>query len=111
MLISWKLWNGTLCVSTAFYENGKITTEDSDYAWNDEYDWADYDEEKDAYIIPEGWFESVRFAEEFGVVDRVVTHWMPLPEPPKMIDEEPCEACSLDELWEQIKINGKKDAE
>lgn len=83
VLISWKLWNGTLCVSTAFYENGKITTEDSDYAWNDEYDWADYDEEKDAYIIPEGWFESVRFAEEFGVVDRVVTHWMPLPEPPK----------------------------
>lgn len=44
----------------AFYSDGTMTTEDSDFAWNDIDNW-EYDEEKDAYIIPEGWWEYVTF--------------------------------------------------
>lgn len=36
---------------------------------------------KDAYVIPEGWWESVSFAEEFFAVDAKVIAWRPLPEP------------------------------
>ena len=43
----------------------------------------DYDEECDTYIIPEGWWESVEYAEEFSAVDDKVTHWMSLPDLPK----------------------------
>lgn len=64
----------------AFYENGKMNTEDSDYCWMDTDNW-EYDEEKDAYIIPEGWFEYVTFSDEFGDIDMSVIAWRPLPEP------------------------------
>ena len=46
----------------------------------------EYDEENDAYKIPEGWWESVEFCEEFTAVGDFVTHWMPLPEPPKEVE-------------------------
>lgn len=48
----------------AFYEDGTMNTEDSDYCWNDADNW-EYDEEKDGYIIPECWYEEVIFGEEF----------------------------------------------
>ena len=64
----------------AFYTDGTMTTEDSSYVWEDCDNW-EYDEEKDAYIIPEGWWECVTFSDEFGVVDAEVIAWMPLPEP------------------------------
>lgn len=64
----------------AFYTNGQLTTEDSSYCWNETDNW-EYDEEKDAYIIPEGWWESASFAEEFYVVDQKVIAWRPLPKP------------------------------
>ena len=57
--------------------------EDSSYNWEIDYVDMDYDEEADAYIVPEGWWETVDFCEEFSPVDADVTHWMPLPEPPK----------------------------
>lgn len=63
----------------AFYTDGTMTTEDSSFYWEDTYNW-EYDEEKDAYIIPEGWWEYVTFSEQFGVVDAEVVAWMPLPE-------------------------------
>lgn len=66
----------------AFYIDGTITTEDSNFVWEEVYNWA-YDEEKDAYIIPEGWWEYITFSEEFGAVDAEVIAWMPLPEPYK----------------------------
>lgn len=66
----------------AFYSDGTMTTEDSDFVWNDIDNW-EYDEEKDAYIIPEGWCEYVTFSEEFGVVDAEVIAWRPLSEPYK----------------------------
>lgn len=67
-------------VCTAFHTDGHTSTENSSYNWEiDMY----YNEGVDAYIVPEGWWETVDFGEEFSAVDAVVTHWMPLPEPPK----------------------------
>lgn len=70
-------------VSTAFYTDGKMNTEESGYNWDLGNVDMEYDEEVDAYIVPEGWWESVRYGEEFSAVDDFVTHWMPLPQPPK----------------------------
>ena len=70
-------------VSTAFHTDGKMNTEESAYTWETEYMNAEYDEDADAYIIPEGWWESVNYGECFSAVSDFVTHWMPLPEPPK----------------------------
>ena len=66
----------------AFYTDGTMTTEDSSYVWEDCDNW-EYDEEKDAYIIPEGWWECVTFSDEFGVVDAEVIAWQPLQKPYK----------------------------
>lgn len=66
----------------AFYTDGTMTTEDSSFTWEDTNDW-EYVEEKDAYIIPEGWWEFVTFSEQFSAVDAEVIAWMPLPEPYK----------------------------
>lgn len=68
-------------VVKAFYTDGKHNTEQSNYVW-DNCDF-EYDEKEDAYIIPENWWESVDYTEEFSVVDDFVTHWIPLPDPPK----------------------------
>lgn len=64
----------------AFYEDGTTTTEDSAYGWDETDNW-EYCEEKDACIIPEGWYEGVSFAEVFGIVDMPVIAWRYLPEP------------------------------
>ena len=54
---------------------------------NTEYDdiELDYDEETDEYYLPEGWWEVIMNWDEYGFVGIAdfVTHWMPLPEPPK----------------------------
>lgn len=71
-------------ISLAFYTDGRMTTEDSAYTWDIDNVDLDYDEEADAYIIPEGWWESVTYSGQFGAVDLHVTHWMPLPEPPEI---------------------------
>lgn len=47
---------------------------------------AEYDEKADAYIIPEGWWESITYSEAFSAVCDIVTHWMPLPEPPEEVE-------------------------
>lgn len=70
-------------VATAFHTDGKMNTEESGYTWELDNVDMEYDEEADAYIVPEGWWEAVRYGEEFSAVDDFVTHWMPLPEPPK----------------------------
>lgn len=69
-------------VSVAFHTDGKMTTEESCYNWDSDVA-MQRDEETDAKIIPEGWWETVTYGEEFGAVYDFVTHWMPLPEPPK----------------------------
>lgn len=71
-------------ITTAMYENGKVTTEESDWSWYD-LDFV-YDEENDCCYIPEDWWE-YRHYNQYDVyncaVEDKVTHWMPLPEPPK----------------------------
>ena len=71
-------------ITTAMYEDGTITTDESDWFWRDLG--FVYDEEKDCCYIPEGWWEYKQYnPEDDGnhAVDDKVTHWMPLPEPPK----------------------------
>ena len=71
-------------VAMAFHTDGKMNTEDSGYNWDLWGTDAEYDEEVDAYIIPEGWWESVRYGEEFSAVDDFVTHWRrPMPKRPE----------------------------
>lgn len=71
------------CVGMAFHTDGKTNTEDTSYSWDLGDIDMEYDEEADAYIIPEGWWETVNFGENFTAVDMPVTHWMPLPEAPE----------------------------
>ncbi len=66
--------------ASAFYEDGTLTEEDSDYCWENADNW-EYDEKRDSYIIPEGWWEAVSFSEQSGVVDMPVIAWRPLAEP------------------------------
>jgi hypothetical protein len=73
-------------VATAFHTDGKMNTEDSGYTWELDNVDMEYDEEADAFIVPEGWWEAVRYGEEFSAVDDFVTHWMHLPEPPKEVE-------------------------
>ena len=77
--------NGKRFIATAIYEDGTLFEEDSDWCWNDIWEYGRYDEERDDYIIPEGWWESRCFTPDDVYncrVDCKVTHWMPLPEPP-----------------------------
>ena len=68
-------------ITIAMYESGNIHQEDSSWGWNDIEDWADYDDEKDDYIIPEGWYEHTKFNadEQYNnLVDEEVIGWRPL---------------------------------
>ena len=62
----------------------EFTTEE--YGWHEYEGETEYDEEEDCFWIPECWYE-VNAVEDNGnwVIDSdyEVTHWMPLPEPPK----------------------------
>lgn len=80
-------YTGTV-ITTAMYEDGKISTEDSEWNWYD-LDF-DYDEENDRYLIPRGWWEYRHYNPDDVYnccVDDVVTHWMPLPDLPGKEDE------------------------
>jgi hypothetical protein len=46
---------------------------------------SEYDEEKDDYFVPEGWYECIDNWDEyatFAITEGAVTHWRPLPRPP-----------------------------
>ena len=70
-------------VAKAFHTDGKTNTRHSGHVWSTWEIDMNYDEEADAYVIPEGWWESVDYGDEFSAVDDFITHWMPLPEAPK----------------------------
>ena len=85
VLIIAKSSSGCREVTTAMYEDGTISVDDSTWYWND-IDFI-YDEEKDTYIVPEGWWEWRHYNPDDvynNCVRDTVTHWMPLPEHPEM---------------------------
>lgn len=66
-----------------FYVPRGVYREDSEFAWD--YEACDeYDEERDDYLVNEGWYERIHNWDEYGAVSisDIVTHWMPLPDPP-----------------------------
>ena len=66
----------------ALYEDGNVFSEDSEWNWEDLYDWGTYDEERDDYRIPEGWWEYRHFNPDDvynNKIDCPVVGWMPLP--------------------------------
>lgn len=50
----------------------------------------EYDEEADEYFLLEGWYEVIKNWDEYSsiVIEDFVTHWMPLPEPPKKDEKD-----------------------
>lgn len=64
----------------AVYEDGNMWSEDSAFCW-DNFDNMEYDEEKDDYKVPEGWFESVSYTEESHIIDDFVLAWKPINKP------------------------------
>ena len=51
---------------------------------------VEYDEEQDEYFLQEGFYEAIKNWDDFSsiTIEDTVTHWMPLPEPPKEVT--PC---------------------
>lgn len=69
-------------ITTAHYEDGNVFLQDSVWYWEDLPDWGTYDEERDDYKIPEGWWEYRHFNPDDvynNKIDRPVVGWMPLP--------------------------------
>lgn len=78
--------NGYRFTCPVIYENGTTLTQDSIWNWYELYNYGTYSEENDDYFVPEGWWENRQFTPDDvynNPVDCAVTHWMPLPEPPK----------------------------
>lgn len=101
----WKTGEPLYFTCRAFYTDGTMNTEESDYAWNETDNW-EYNENLDAYIIPEGWWESVSFAEEFFSVDVPVIAWQPLPEPYKG-ESSGAVAGATEEVLRSLKQDGR----
>ena len=72
-----------ITVSAVFHTDGKTFSGDSKYNFDDGDVNLIYDEDNDEYIVPEGWWESTYFTEEFAAVDEEVLYWMPLPSCPE----------------------------
>lgn len=69
-------------ITTAHYEDGSVFLQDSIWYWEDLPDWGTYDEERDDYKIPKGWWEYRHFNPDDvynNKIDRPVVGWMPLP--------------------------------
>lgn len=75
-------YNGYMDITTAHYEDGNVFSQDSEWIWEDLTDWGTYDEERDDYRIPEGWWEYRHFNPDDvynNKIDCTVVGWMPLP--------------------------------
>ena len=78
--VKWLGGGGRYYVCDAFHtEHYKDTC-----SYSDEID-MEYNEEDDEYYMPEGWWEVIKNWDDYScvVIGDFVTHWMPLPEPPK----------------------------
>lgn len=88
VLVSIKTSYGKRFTTVAAHVGHHERNSESD-GWSLEYelDWDEYDEENDWYWVPECWYEC-NFIDDnpnfiIDPIDGEVTHWMPLPEPPK----------------------------
>ena len=82
VLILYRTESGWYGITTAHYEDGNIFSGDSEWNWEDLPDWGTYDEERDDYRIPEGWWEYRHFNPDDvynNKIDCPVVGWMPLP--------------------------------
>lgn len=82
----WRCGNDThSTTATAFYEDGTVLEDNSRWNWSEIWEWGIYDEEKDGYKIPQGWWESTHYIHDdhYNNIDDEVTHWMPLPRLPE----------------------------
>lgn len=73
-------------VCPAIYEDGTMLTQNSRWNWYNIEEYGTYSEENDDYFVAKGWWENRQFTPDDVYncpVDCEVTHWMPLPEPPK----------------------------
>ena len=52
-------------------------------AADDESDFGEYDEERDVYYCPEGWYEWNQNEEVHWAVAETALHWQPMPAPPQ----------------------------
>ena len=73
----------TITISAVFHTDGKTFSGDSKYNFDEGDVDLIYDEDNDEYLVPEGWWESTYFTEQFAAVTEEVLFWMPLPEPPE----------------------------
>lgn len=71
--------DGEQKIIRAFYAP-RFTIEDNN---NNEYEGAEYCEEKGEYFLIEGWYESNEHEDVHWFVDEEVTHWMHMPSPPR----------------------------
>lgn len=69
-------------VCEAYYAEDHSVSEGK---YPEDTDCYDYSEEDDEYYLKEGWYEVIHNWDEYWsvVIGDFVTHWMPLPEPPK----------------------------
>lgn len=80
ILTKHKYWNGkgyTYTIVRGFYTDGEHNSEDSDYCWYDMENY-EYDEENDAYIIPQGYWEERWYGDSeysLAIVDDCVIGW------------------------------------
>lgn len=82
VLILFETACGGYGITTAHYEDGSVFSQDSAWYWEDLPDWGTYDEERDDYKIPKGWWEYRHFNPDDvynNRVDSPVVGWMPLP--------------------------------
>ena len=78
--------NGYRFICPVIFEDGTMLTQNSMWNWYELENYGTYSEENDDYFIPEGWWENRQFTPDDiynNPVDCTVTHWMPLPEPPR----------------------------
>lgn len=83
VLILFETACGGYGITTANYEDGTVLSQKSAFYWEDIFEWGTYDEERDDYKIPKGWWEYRHFTPEDALecpIDKPVVGWMPLPE-------------------------------
>ncbi len=82
--------NGFQFICPAIYEDGTMLTQNSCWNWYDLESYGTFSDEDDDYFVPQGWWENRQFTPDDvynNPIDCTVTHWMPLPDAPKGVND------------------------